>query len=313
MEQIIKEGQEKQRFSVTVDINQEEKDIPNELTGEEIYDWMEENYKDETDLGTYKQVFAAILSDFLQFVLAGLRASERGHLSVTFSVLRKPLKDNLFVLERLVSNPNEFLMKFNSEDSYEKICTSESSPEEKKKIIRDVLTKIRFKILDEEIIYEIRYDKKKDFGLEKLFQKATHIVTSYNHLETEQGNLNFVFSSEDAKKDQWRHLYSILPLMLFYAYQVALTVYYGVIVEDEERNQELWNRIIIGYVLSNKLSAGKRDYIPIDEISDNMTLTCHECKEEIEYTDDLEEEIIKRHRYFCSKNHENHFFKLKEE
>jgi hypothetical protein len=36
-----------------------------------------------------------------------------------------------------------------------------------------------------EFVYELRYNKSVEYGLEKLWQQATHLITTFKNLETE--------------------------------------------------------------------------------------------------------------------------------
>ncbi|RLI99898.1 MAG: hypothetical protein DRP06_02775, partial [Candidatus Aenigmatarchaeota archaeon] len=66
------------------------------------------------------------------------------------------------------------------------------------KIINSVLSKIQSPIHTAKFIYDIRYNKRVKYGFEQLWQKATHLITSQVPLQTEENNLNFVFSDKEA-------------------------------------------------------------------------------------------------------------------
>lgn len=309
MVKIIQSAEEKHDFWVKFTPKKEEIEAFKKLSGVELNEWMiNNNYKQEADLLTYKQIFAATLSDLLQFVFHCLRTSEKGHLSVTYSLLRKPLKDNLFILEFLLSDPDAFLGKFNSEKSYEEIAIDNIDPKDKLNIITDAFKKIPFPMLDAEFIYKLRYSKSDDIGLEKIWEKATHIVTSCRHYKTEKGNLNFIFSDKDAKDEQWEYLYLILPNILFYTYQVVASLYFGTINKENEIDQEVWDRLLLGNAISNKASI--KGQSKIDTENDNVELTCHKCKRAVKYNSNMEIEITNSGIYKCEKGHKSNFFKI---
>ncbi len=78
-----------------------------------FFDWLADTeYKQIARELTYRQLLAALLSDFLQYLIAALHNSSKGRLSVTFSLLRKPFKDNLLLLEWLLSDEDELLRVF---------------------------------------------------------------------------------------------------------------------------------------------------------------------------------------------------------
>lgn len=127
---IIKEGEKNKHFEVKIKPKKEGLFRLRNLAGDEPYQWLLDNgYKEVAERLTFKQVFAATLSDFLQFIYASLISSEKGHLAVTYSLLRKPLKENLFILELLLSKPVDFFIKFNSKTSYKDIAIDEQPPD----------------------------------------------------------------------------------------------------------------------------------------------------------------------------------------
>lgn len=86
-------------------------------SGEGLVDWLEAHgYKNEVRKLYYKQVCAALLSDLLHFIYEALQCSRKGKLTVAYALLRKPLKDNLFLLEWLLARPTDFLKRFEGEN-----------------------------------------------------------------------------------------------------------------------------------------------------------------------------------------------------
>jgi len=75
-----------------------------------------------------------------------------------------------------------------------------------------------------DFIYNIRYSKKTEYSLERLWNMANHLVTTSKDYKTESLNLNFVFSGDVSKESQWNYLYSVLPYLLFYTVEVIQTV-----------------------------------------------------------------------------------------
>jgi len=98
---LIVKGETGEKFNINIKFDKSEKEIINEfsdLQGEELFEWLNENgFKDEVDMLTYKHVFAAVLSDFCHFIHTALICSEKGKLSVTYSLLRKPFKDYFYI------------------------------------------------------------------------------------------------------------------------------------------------------------------------------------------------------------------------
>jgi CheY-like chemotaxis protein len=83
------------------------------LEGEALCDWMEQNgYADAVDEGFTRHIALALLSDFCHFLYESLRCSEKGKLAVAYALLRKPLRDNLFYIEWLLADREEFIRLF---------------------------------------------------------------------------------------------------------------------------------------------------------------------------------------------------------
>jgi len=215
----IKEGSVADIFSISFKTAEP---ITEGLTGEELFAWMEKNgFREEILLLYYKQLTAALLSDFLNFTFEALKCSAKGKLTVSYALLRKPLKENLFYLEWLLADPLSMLEAFEGENLILRSAKS-VSPERKKEIIAAAMHKTSMgDWTDAEFIYDLRYNKKCIYGYEALFQKANHLVTQAKPFETEPANFNFIFSNEESLVTQWHGFYSYLPLILIHAIEVV--------------------------------------------------------------------------------------------
>lgn len=183
----------------------------------------------------------------------------------------------------------------------------------KKEVIESSINHIPYPVFEGDFIYNLRYSKKEEYGLEKLWQKATHIVTTNQHYQTETGNLNFVFSTSKGKQEQWNYLYLILPCVLFYAFQVCCSVYYGGIAENERIADDRWERAITGFILSSRNSSdsSQKDYLRgLNAGSKGTTIKCSKCNKAIQYTEKLEKQILFKGQYSCDEGHKNEFFEL---
>lgn len=194
------------------------------LSGEEFLLWLEKNdYKEEVLTLYYKQLCAALLSDFLHFMYESLKCSRKGKLTVAFALLRKPLKENLFYMEWLLARPDDFLERFEKENPHRfKLPHPEGQTEsEHIEIIREALEHTGTGLwVEPEFIHELRFKKNSPISLEPLWQKANHLVTTFKYMETEECNLNFVFSDSDALYSQWSGYYQFVPILLFHAVKV---------------------------------------------------------------------------------------------
>lgn len=223
-------------------------------SGEELAEWMEQNgYEAEFREVTQRQICVALLSDFSHFIYEALSCSQKGKLTVTFALLRKPLKENLFYFEWLLADPPDFIKRF-----HEPILSNKERPlplpteltkSRRIEIIRKAISNSKIGAwISPEFIYELRYDKKCDYGFERLFQRATHLITTFT-AQTEEQNFNFVFSGETEKLLQWQGLYTLLPALLLHTLLIIGTVIRSFDEEKLEDFDLLSLRATTGFLL----------------------------------------------------------------
>ncbi len=200
-------------------------------SGEELADWMEKNgYVTEFREVSRRHICVALLSDFCHFIYEVLDSSRKGKLTVSFALLRKPLKENLFYFEWLSADSADFINRFHAplskKENGKRLLPQpmQLSKEKRLEIIRKSMENTEIgKWISPEFIYELRYDKNVEYGLERLFQRANHLITTFT-AETEEQNFNFIFSDDQAKLSQWRDLYKTLPVLLLHAVTVIESV-----------------------------------------------------------------------------------------
>jgi len=288
--QIISSGERDGIFKVKIEFKDAElvKKI-HKLSGEGLLDWLENNgYEDIIYDITYRQVCVALLADVCHFVYEALDCSKKEKLTVTYALLRKPFKENLFYLEWLLADPEDFIQKFYSDGIKSLILSGFGaiSPDKRKKIIKGAMKKTKHgEWIDSEFIYKLRYDKRVPFGMEQLWQKANHLITTYRFLETEEKNINFVFSSYEDHKSQWDYLYSFLPILLFHTLQImeALIGTFAIIQNEEEQN--LINlRTTIGFLFWVEKRPRPIKINALQEITEGFKdaqLYCPKCKKQM--------------------------------
>ncbi len=192
-------------------------------SGEALVTWLETHgYKNEVRKLFYKQICAALLSDFLHFIYEALQSSKKGKLTVAYALLRKPLKDNLFLLEWLLARPAEFFQRFEGQNPKRFQLPSNTKEQEQIAIIREAIKAIgQVEWIRAEFVHALRFKKNLPYGFEPLWQKANHLVTTFDFLETEPSNFNFVFSDKEARYSQWVGIYWFLPILLYHAVSVV--------------------------------------------------------------------------------------------
>mgnify|MGYP001246054204 CR=1 FL=1 len=304
---IVKTGEETGIFQYSFALkNNKDLEIIENTPNENIIDFLLENeYENEAIELMKRQIFDAVLSDFLNFIHNALLTSEKAQLSVTYALLRKPLKDNLLILEWILADPSDFFKKFISNNSNKIIAIDKISKERKIEIITKAIEKTGKTFLPSDFIYELRYDKSKHYGLEPIWNKANHIVTNSDYYSTEDMNLNFVFTQESGKISQWDFLYQMLPSLLLYSIFVCDTIYKSFSKNESVISQDLSIRLMTAYVLC-EYQYRKTEKFPIE----SPTLICRKCNSNVELDEINLRNIYEIGIYKCHKKHKNNLTQL---
>jgi len=220
--QALSEGAEARIFDTSVKFRStEHAQAFVNLDGTAGFEWLKQNgYGTEVVLIVFKQVCRALASDLVEFATQALNCTIRGPLTVAIALLRKPLKEDLFFLEWLLADTDDFLQRFFGGD-IERFKLERLSSQRKIEIIRGAMTASTLgEWIPAEYIYRFRFDKMTDIGFERLWQKANHLVTTLDPLRTERENFNFVFSNDEDRKAQWAAFYGLAPILFFHVVQV---------------------------------------------------------------------------------------------
>ncbi len=194
---------------------------------EDVLEWLFKNgYKNEADAIIGKRVFHAILADMLHFIYESLSTIERGKITVSLALLRKPFRDNLLYLEWLLGYPEE-IIKLVFRGDINNYAIESISPQKKKQIIKVAISNIDnqnfFTKMNEEVYFDLRYNSEAENSLQRVWNSATHLVTTRkNYRSTE---FNFVFLNEKIHLDFIDYYYKQLPHLLFYTYCIVVKLY----------------------------------------------------------------------------------------
>ena len=188
-------------------------------------------------LALAKNVFNAILADFLGFIYESLSCARRGKMSVAYNLLRKPLTDELLILEQLLIDREDFIERFHFRGDPKLYDPSAGGSDKIKKIIQLATAKIEgLSSFFNDSIYEFRYDKSSVAGFNGITNHAHHIVTTDKNYKTGDKTFNFVFSTSKDSEKYWHQYYQILPYLLAYSSCVVDSFVHGVVnVSDETR------------------------------------------------------------------------------
>lgn len=174
----------------------------------------------------------ALTSDMLHFLYEALSCFEKRKFSVAFSLLRKPLKENLLFLSWLLGNEDDFLERF-AAHNYQTLngVGKDRQIEIFAAAIKKLATADAF---DANLIRDIIYSKNHDAGFEPIWQRATHLITSQGELlKTKDYTINFIFESPTTEH-YFDRLYSKLPYLLIFVTQVTLECF-GLILKVNEK------------------------------------------------------------------------------
>lgn len=245
----ITAGEKAKIFQTTIKFNSEkEANLFSKVPQEQMMEWLLNNRKLDCYEVSYKQIILATLADFTHFVYEALRCSQKGKLTVTYSLLRKPLKDNLLIFEWLLADPKDFLEKFHFGDIKD-FDPSKVSKERKLEIIEKAVSSTQQKLFDAELIYQMRYDRSAAISFGNLGDKATHLITTFEKLKTEPQNLNFIFLSKGSQLSKWQHLYTWLPVLLYHTFEIVETLFETFTVKDQSIIDPRRDMCKIGFIL----------------------------------------------------------------
>ena len=118
--------------------------------------------------------------------------------------------------------------------------------------------------------------KKKKYGLERIWNKTQHIITTCPHYKTEDGNLNMIFNDDKNIKEFIEYFYYIMPTVQTYVAKLALNVLkkLGLINEIEF--------IINDLMITNRylMFSNKNKNEELNDILNNTLLICPRCFKE---------------------------------
>lgn len=172
--------------------------------------------KKNDEEGFYKQlnksIFLGLLRDFCYFMQESLDCSNKMRLVVAYSLLRRPIVDNLKILLRILFD-DEFYNNFIDNDNYD---PAQMKDEELKRLLK-MTDDIRFaKPITGEFIYHHIFEKTNNGSIINLSNRAIHPVTTRPWNKTGEMNFNFMFATPDDIEKLWDHYYALLPAILIF-------------------------------------------------------------------------------------------------
>jgi hypothetical protein len=172
-----------------------------------------------------------LVGDMLNFLYEAFSAFEKRKFAVGWSLLRKPLKENLLFLSWILADEDEFIEKFES-DNYKTL--NNIKKEKQIEIFDAAIKKIpNSNAFNGELLWDHIYSKNHSSGFEPTWQRATHLITSQGDLlKTEDYTINLIFESPYSNH-HYELLYERLPYVMIYLSSIAFECFNRILKMNE--------------------------------------------------------------------------------
>lgn len=161
-------------------------------SGMHILDFLSQSGRGDIERrAVINHLCVALYADMLHYIYEGLKALEKRKFTVAFTLFRKPCKEGLLIAAQMCADEEVFFgqMKSNVSNVLNRKIWDESNTE---LLLESALQKSCSDSILRLFsgIYKVLFDRKNINGLAGLFDKATHLVTDYSHIQTENYNNN---------------------------------------------------------------------------------------------------------------------------
>lgn len=277
----------------SVDINLKEKDIKKWNSEKYTLEYFRKHgYNKEINSFYYKRILFCLLADYVENISNSLVCAGRKQVVACYTLLRKPLKDNLYFLELLNTQGYWFIGRFIS-GNIEKY--GNVNWKTRKNIInRNCKLLENGKYYKE--IYNFRYNKKCPYGLEGIWNRAAHIITTFDAYKTEKGNFNMIFNDNKKNELLLNHYFSVMPTISSYVVELILSLLKKEnLISDFEYEM---NFTIFKLKTISAFSTEKTDCGTVDGI----LFTCPFCKmnTQLKLDKKLKDDILYKPKTICS-------------
>lgn len=255
----------------------------------------------ELEVVVTKHVVMSIIADLVNFIYESIIIAQKGKLSVAYALLRKPLTDQLLILEQIVADREDFINRYFHDGDPQKYDPSAANLD-RKKIIGQAVDKLKALLYSPELIYELRYDKSSEIGINAFTNHALHIVTNHKHYKTENQGLNFTFPVDDQEMVEfYNHYYSAVAVLLNYLAAIADHIVFGLIENKEKRRSEKMLKRFIAFIMlydDEKRSLSKETYSKLSRL---LAKECEICKTKNKFTKRDFENYFYSHYFTCKR------------
>lgn len=195
-------------------------------SGIHILDFLEKSGRGELERrAVINHLCNALYSDMLHFIYEGLRALEKRKFAVAFSLLRKPFKEGILIAAQICTDEPAFFDKMKS-DAKNLLNRRELNEAGIKALLESAIKACRgANFANVDAIYGAAFNRGDDLGLAGLFDKATHLVTEFSKIQTENYNINFIFKNPEDNDVYQSGTYALLAMLLLFLNLMQVELY----------------------------------------------------------------------------------------
>lgn len=186
---ILKMAEKNKWSSIPINIKEKDK-IKLKKCDNEIEYLRKHGYAKVVNKLLYRHMLFSLISDYNLYIYDAISCASKKHFGTAFTLLRKPLKDDLLLIELFYTKGYRAISNFLKEP-IENFAIDRISEEDKKKILRKCCRKINFSTGKR--MYDLRYSKKSKEGLEKIWNKTSHIITTCKNYKTSNRKFKYCF------------------------------------------------------------------------------------------------------------------------
>ena len=286
----ILECADKYKWS-TEKINYKEKDLKKLNSSKyDLFYFRNHGYATTINRSLYKHIIFSLIADYNIYMFDAINCALRHHFGTAYTLLRKPFKDDLFLIEMIYVKGYRFIPQFLNKP-IKNFSIDKISKEDKIKIIRKCCNKINYH--NGTKMYDLRYSKKSRESLEKIWNKTSHIITDAKDYATEDGNLNIIFATPDIVEENLVYFYKVCRSVQLY----FVTLILNILKDEKLISAECYNQNMMNLYFA--LSCTLEKEVP-DKIVEPLSLNCNYCGS----TTNVTKEMV-------TKNNKNKIFKFK--
>lgn len=259
----------------------------------DIFYFRNNGYANIINKSLYKHIIFSLVSDYNLYVSDAIESARKNHFGPAFALLRKPLKDDLLLIEMFYVKGHRFVGKFLN-SSIENYSIDKIDVEKKKIIMRKCCKQINF--FTSKRLYDLRYNRNSKVSLEKIWEKSIHIITNNKAYATEDGNLNIIFATSDIVEENITYFFKVVTSIQLYFVTLLLNILKEEKLISEDEFTLNLTQIYFAY------SCTLKEKIP-KECLKELSFKCTKCNKAIFSTEQQIKENYKNNRFeYCCSN-----------